>query len=287
MIVVKITDGLGNQMFQYAYAKSLQFRTSQRIYLDISDINCLQGDKSSELVKLHDRRNYQLDNFLITLPVIDPERIKQMYKETNKKSKFRKYCDALYLSPNIYWNESGHSYSEIRYTWYQNYYIKGYFFDKKYYESYQDIFRQEFKLRKKICIPEEIEQILKNKKTVSLHIRRGDFLRINRNISENDYYNRALAYMHNKLGDVFLFIFSDDIEWVKNNKQFWMDHVFISDKNFSTCEELTLMSMCKHNIIANSTYSYWGAWLNCNKEKIVIAPRGWRQKIIPQSWVLL
>lgn len=113
------------------------------------------------------------------------------------------------------------------------------------------------------------------------------FLRVGRNISEGDYYKRAVDYMRSKIEDPYLFIFSDDMEWVKEHMEFDLDYLLIRGYGFSDCEELVFMSMCKHNIAANSTFSYWGAWLNPSTEKIVTAPRGWRLKIIPDSWALL
>lgn len=289
MIVVKITDGLGNQMFQYAFARTLQAGVSQKVYLDISDINNLQNDKkrNSGWMELCDRREYQLDNFLITLPIINIKKLPEVNRRIFERNKFLSYCKELRLLPTVYLKEADCNERGFKYTKYQNYYLEGYFFDKRYYENAWDMLRREFELKEKLWIPDDVNQILKSRNTTSIHIRRGDFLRVGRNISEGEYYNRAVEYLKANVRNPFLFIFSDDIEWVKGNMRFDLEHMFISGKGFSDCEELTLMSMCMNNIIANSTYSYWAAWLNRNKEKLVIAPRGWKQKIIPRSWVVL
>lgn len=288
-IVVKITDGLGNQMFQYAYARTLQTSVYQNVYLDISDINNFRNEYALKTgwVDLCDKRDYQLDNFRITLPVIDVNVLQTLKKKGRSKNRFLRYCEELRLLPTVYLSESECRESGIRYTRFQNYYIEGNFFDKSYYVSKDNILRQEFRLKEKLNVPDRINCILKNRNTVSIHIRRGDFLKVGRNISEGDYYLRAMDYIKNKIKSPFLFVFSDDVEWVKQNMKFDLEHFFVSGLGFSDCEELMLMSMCKNNIIANSTFSYWGAWLNCNKHKIVIVPRGWRQKIIPNSWVLI
>ena len=289
MVVIKISDGLGNQMFQYAHARALQNRTLQKVYLDISDINNLENEwkRESGWVNLCDKREYQLDNFLISLPVIDADRLPAKNKKVYEKSRFLRYCKELRLLHTVYLNETDCRENGLRYRKYQNYYVEGYFFDQNYYKDIADILRQEFKLKRKISVPDNISRVLKTRNTVSLHIRRGDFLKVGRNISEGDYYIRAINYIQRIVEEPFLFIFSDDMEWVKNHMKFNLEYLIIGEYGFSDCEELTLMSMCKNNIIANSTFSYWGAWLNPNKEKIVISPRGWRQKIIPDTWVQL
>lgn len=289
MIVVKITDGVGNQIFQYAYARMLQAKTCQKVYMDISDINNLRNDKARKTgwTELCDKREFQLDNFSVTLPIISTKWLSKINKKIDKKSKFLNYCKELRLLPIVYLKEADCKENGIKYNKYQNYYVEGNFFDKSYYENSRDLLMQELQLKEKLCIPDKINQILKNRSTISIHIRRGDFLRVGRNISEGDYYNRAVRYIEDRIRDPFLLIFSDDTEWVKNNMNFDLEYMMISGQGFSDCEELALMSMCRNNIIANSTFSYWGAWLNPNKEKIVISPRGWRQKIIPDTWVQL
>lgn len=287
MIVVKISDGLGNQLFQYAYARTLQTKVNRQVYLDISDINRIsyRESEAGKLTRLCDMREYQLSHFCITLPVIDEKRIEDVCKRKPIKRKFLKYCDELRLLPTVYLNETMCNEHGFSYSKWQNYYVEGFFFDKKYYEKESNLLMNEFKLKKKIMVPEKIQKILKDKNTVSLHIRRGDFLKIGHDISKSDYYDRAIKYVESKVCSPFLFIFSDDTEWVKNNMKFNLEHLFVSDYGFLDYEELSLMSMCENNIIANSTFSYWGAWLNSNKDKIVVSPKGWRQKIIPNTWV--
>lgn len=289
MIVVKISDGLGNQLFQYAYARILQEKVKQQIYLDISDINRIsyRESEAGKLTRLCDMREYQLSYFCITLPVIDEKRIAQIYKRKPITNKFLKYCDALRLLPTVYLNEAMCNEDGFSYSKWQNYYVEGFFFDKKYYEKEAELLTTDFRLKKQITIPEKIQRVLTDRNTVSLHVRRGDFLKLGHDISKSNYYERAINYFEDKVRSPFLFVFSDDTEWVKKNMKFNFEHLFVSDYKLPDYEELALMSMCKNNIIANSTFSYWGAWLNLNKEKIVVAPRGWRPKIIPDTWVQL
>lgn len=289
MIVVKISDGLGNQLFQYAYARMLSTRTKQKVYLDNSDVNRISDRtmKEGKQVRLCDIREYQLNNFQITLPVINKELLYKIYHSPKSDLKFYAYCRNLHLSHTIYLKESMVNEEKFRFSRWQNYYITGYFFDKKHYETQCNLLRKELRLKEKIKIPKEVKKILTDRNTVSVHIRRGDFLKFRRDMSQSNYYNLALDYIKHKVHNPVLLIFSDDVNWVKDNMKFDFEHVVISGQGFSDCEELTLMSMCKNNIIANSTFSYWGAWLNEHKDKMVISPRGWNRKAIPDTWIQL
>lgn len=287
MIVVKISDGLGNQLFQYAYARMLSVTTRQKVYLDISDINRIFDRSLNTDLRLCDIREYQLNKFMIMLPVISEKQLAKVYKREKAVSKFQLYCRELYLSPVVFVREAMIGKEGFHFSYWQNYYIEGFFFDKKYYEEVSELLRNEFKLKEKMILPDEVQKILRERNTVSLHIRRGDFLKIGHDLSQTDYYQAALDYIKDKVRNPFLFIFSDDIAWVKDNMLFDMDYLTISGQGFSDCEELILMSMCRNNIMANSTFSFWGAWLNPNKEKIVTVPRGWRQKVIPNTWIQL
>ena len=93
--------------------------------------------------------------------------------------------------------------------------------------------------------------------------------------------------MNNKIKDPFYIVFSDDIEWTKQNLDFGKNVIFISEYKYEDYEELILMSKCNYNIIANSTFSYWGAWLNPNPNKIVIAPANWMSSVLPNEWLLI
>ncbi len=289
MIVVKISDGLGNQIFQYAYARWLQTRIRHKIYLDISDINKM-ADRLSDAKKkkeLCDMREYQLNNLRIAIPVMDQKISSAICQKRNQGNRFWNYCRELRLLPVVYVNESVCNEDGFRFSKWQNYYVEGYFCDKKYYEKEPESLRRELSLKKKMVISEELRGILSDRNTVSIHVRRGDFLRFGRNISGSDYYTRAINYMKDKIDNPFFLIFSDDVEWVEKNMDLKLEHRMMSRQGYSDCEELMLMSMCRNNITANSTFSYWGAWLNPNREKIVVSPRGWRSQIIPDTWVQL
>ena len=170
-------------------------------------------------------------------------------------------------------------------------YIMGHFFNRKYVEPLRKELLQEFSLKQEMNIPKDLQKVFANYDSISVHIRRGDYLVVDfaqnicREMQKGQYYMRAMKYMATKQKNPLFLIFSDDIEWVKENFICPYNHVYISDRGFNNSEEMMLMSRCRHNIIANSTFSFWGAWLNQNETKEVIFPRHWLPSIIPKGWI--
>lgn len=161
-----------------------------------------------------------------------------------------------------------------------------------YYQSEKYFINHENEIRNLFSPTEKIKKYLKNKygdvsDYTSLHVRRGDYLGLQTHhpLCTISYYNESMAIAKGKI-----LIFSDDLDWCKKTFQ---DPKFIFVKNNSDCQDLYLMSMCKNNIIANSSFSWWGAWLNNNKNKKVIAPKNWfgesinhnTQDLYPESWI--
>jgi len=183
--------------------------------------------------------------------------------------------------------ETGFEYTQL--PFYENYSIllDGYFQSEKYFIDYRDYIIKNLNLI-------DIKKNLSNKysnldKFTSLHIRRGDYLNKQQyhNILNLQYYKNALKLINNEN----ILIFSDDIEWCKQNLNFINNKIFAT--NQYDYEDLILMSMCKNNIIANSSFSWWGAWLNENTNKLVVAPKEWfgpaysqmlTNDLIPESW---
>jgi hypothetical protein len=145
-------------------------------------------------------------------------------------------------------------------------------------------------------IAEQISRV----NSVSLHVRRGDYVANLKvaaihGLCSKEYYASAIKFISKKVERPHFFVFSDDINWVENNFKINYPCTYIN-QNFSneSYNDLRLMSLCQHNIIANSSFSWWGAWLNCNSEKIVIAPKKWFANsdkrcddLIPEKWVRL
>ena len=256
MIITKIQGGLGNQMFQYAYGKHLATKYNKKLYCDIN----FYQYQSLRSFSLQDFENIDLD--------ISVDKIKVDYP--------------------IYKIDDDFNYKEIPQPNNCGYYLDGYWQSEKYFKESESVIRKQFKPNKNL-----FEKILEtpglDTKTVSMHIRRTDYVTSNgyHPVQSLDYYQNAIDL----IGDYDnLYIFSDDINWCKENLKF--NNMIFREGN-SDIEDLFLMSMCANNIIANSTFSWWAAWLNEHPDKRVISPSKWlgeqtnlnTNDIIPLDWI--
>lgn len=179
-------------------------------------------------------------------------------------------------------------------------YLDGYWQSEKYFARIEDVIRKEFTL--KDAGGGKFQQTLKRiqeTNSVSLHIRRTDYLAPKHQTiyaqMSLEYYEKAVERIQIFAKDVEIFVFSDDIDWVKKNlKIVGVPMTYVSSMGFSAEQELFLMSQCKYNITANSTFSWWGAWLNSNPNKIVVTPEKWflsgsmsEKDLIPSTWIKL
>lgn len=264
MVVVRIIGGLGNQMFQYAYAKSIENKGLE-VRLDLSGFN---------KYKLHG--GYQLGEYNINIQQAKP--ILLLF---------------LKLNPFKTLKEKNLLFDEKLLFLKGNEYIKGYFQTEKYFSEIRSVLLKQFILNKEISNSTKNykQNILQTGKSCSIHVRRGDYVS---NIKANnihgtcslEYYNKAIKRINKEYNNITFYIFSDDIAWTKENlrikNSFYIDHKCLPH------EDIYLMSMCSHNIIANSSFSWWGAWLNRNDYKFVIAPKNWfkttKHEIIPENW---
>ena len=276
MLIVHLRGGLGNQMFQYAlYLAAVE--SGKNASLDLSHFN-----KDNQSTK------YELGNtFSIhaaPLPLWEKVLVKASWK-------------FLHLLHQIPYKETDRSFGIFnkKVTALQFAYLKGYWQSEKYFEGISKTIRQHFTFppfsdNKNKALFEQIVQ----RNSVSIHIRRGDYLKNNLNWSlDIDYYNRAIQLIKEKVTAPNFFIFSDDTQWAEENIKDPNCHFINWNKGDDSFRDMQLMSNCKHNIIANSSFSWWGAWLNNNEDKIVIAPDKWlstmegTRDIIPDSWIQL
>jgi hypothetical protein len=263
MKIVSIKGGLGNQLFQYAYGRSIELSGKKIIF----DTSFFYGNKARK----DTARNFKLNNFNIEI-----------------KDNF---SDKRHPFLNIY-NKIKKKFGFEEENFYQS---------EKYFKKIENNIRAEFTL-KNLMSNESLfwlKKISDTKNSVSLHIRRGDYIKnkiANKVLGTLplDYYYNAIDIITKKIITPEFFIFSDDIEWVKNNLTLNFPVYFVSDQKIQDYEELILMSKCSNNIIANSTFSWWGAWLNSNSEKIIIAPQRWfkdssikNEQIIPEPWITI
>lgn len=291
MNIVRISDGLGNQMFQYAFARKLQILSGKKVYLDTRFINHEDMVKRDGKDSFHQKcgyRKYGLGHFRIVLPEADDQmllRWKFIEQDTGTE---RLIC---YLSQRRlwpWWYRYEDEKEDVAYylrNSIQSAYFRGYFFDIKYFDDIKPVLQREFQVKKTIRLTPELRKILDRDETVGIHIRKGDFTRLSRDISQTDYYPKAIKKMNGCTTDPVYLIFTDDIDWVKGNLEISGRKIYVSEMSFSDYEELTIMKHCRHNIIANSTFSYWAAYLNSNLDKVVICPRRWKTRIIPKEWI--
>ncbi|HIP25044.1 MAG TPA: alpha-1,2-fucosyltransferase, partial [Archaeoglobus profundus] len=170
----------------------------------------------------------------------------------------------------------------------------GYWQTEKYFSDIRTDILKDFTVKEKNT--EIVDNYLKqinNSNSVSIHVRRGDYLNHpDIGVLDISYYKNAIEYIYNKVENPTFYIFSNDISWCEKNLDFIDDKIIINNTK-SEIEDISLMKNCKYNIIANSSFSWWSAWLNINPSKIIIAPKIWMVKNpnnckwVPDSWIEL
>ena len=284
MIIIKLKGGLGNQLFQYAFGRLIALRRGEDLKLD-KDILGQRGDTY---------RAYGLDNFNIRAEIASREEVLKVKYPYGLISKALRFFKAKFL--RIF-----HIGFEARMLKTKAKYLEGFFQSYKYLESIRRELLEEFSLKENISLKYgDLLSEFNSLNSVALHIRRGDYVNNPATkkahfICDLSYYQKAINLIKEKLNEKNLtpkfFVFSDDINWAKENFKLF-DFIFVSRPEFLDPEELILMSKAKHNIISNSSFSFWSAWLNNNPEKIVIAPALWNRKyrraykdLIPEDWL--
>lgn len=294
MFVVSIGCGLGNQMFQYAFYKELQFQYPRnRIAVDICNF---YGKKSD---------GYHLERvFGIKLPQCTNRKAMEladyhggatMHPILNKYFALRTITRGR-KGTLITVDDPTEFYPEVfKLNAIRSYMFSGTWINENYFKNvkeslFEDFSFPSFNSRKN----REIAERIRNSNSVSIHMRRGDYITLGITQVPEDYYKRGIQIMESKLGsdNIRYFIFSDDIEYAKTYFRNLKNAEYVSgNKNGDSYRDMQLMSLCKHNIIANSTFSYWGAFLNQNPEKMVIAPRiaakSYHKPFACEGWVLL
>ena len=291
MITVHLVTGLGNQFFQYAVGRTLSLKYGVPLSLDVSSL------------PFYFKMGYDeghITHFNIEARVCDLPKQTQMYSSNRLFRKFLKLRDRLlpyYL--RTYVVEKQFHFDPKILCARRSAYLEGYFQSEAYFGSHKDILRKELSVKNP---PEGRNAILadeiRSTQAVSLHVRRGDYVN-NPEMSkvhgcyDRRYYRRAVEIIASKTADPRIYVFSDDPAWVKANLKLDFPTVYVDHNTPKTnYEDLRLMSLCKHHIIANSTFSWWGAWLDPNPDKLVIAPERWfadsphdTRDIIPKDWI--
>lgn len=289
MILVKVNGGFGNQLFQYCAARALE-----------------EGGRGPVIISLGNRNRNSEASGIMNRP-FELDKIKSRYR--GKSSILWDCCFAFLHFIGKYTRRRGwifieadSAYDEFINKLNKNAFIEGYFQSYKYFSPQWERIKQDL-------VPAEaqsqafisMEQKISSCDSVSIHIRRGDYVtsRIGAAVHGAcpvEYYESAVNYISDKIADPFFFIFSDDVKWCMENIRTPRDRTCVVDinKGEDSYLDVFLMAKCKHNIIANSTFSWWGAWINESPSKIVIAPARWfadsamrAPDLIPPEWIRL
>ena len=277
--VVRISDGLGNQMFQYAFAYALARKTGAQVLID-------------PLFWGTSLRKYQLEEFKVTntkrlvskvwdytlgFGPRNGRRFKDRYRQhlIRKKYLFIQEKKIMQYDDSV-WNQA------------ESCFYMGFWQTPRYFEVYYDELKHEFTRKSSFSAKAmEYQTRIRTGVSVALHIRRTDYVRQEGNATlKFDFYEEALRKMQSQLGDFQLYVFTDDKTFVKENFRLH-DYVLIDD--VSDLDEFELMRQCDHHIIANSTFSWWAAYLGENKGGIVYAPCTgiWSEEFYPKEWKLI
>lgn len=289
MIITRLLGGLGNQMFQYAAGRRLAHVLEVELKLDVTWM-----DKFTS-------RPYALGKFNIQENFATAAEIAAMAPKGRIEHALAKIWPKKW--PKYVQEKHFHVDPEIL-NLHDGVYLKGYWQSEKYFLDIAETIRREFTIKTPLSEKNnEMSELIASKQSVSIHIRRGDYVAARKTNQVHgacgiDYYFRCVDYMKQSVKNPYFFIFSDDPQWAGDNLKQFCPAMFV-DCNLAgkDYEDLRLMSRCNHHIIANSTFSWWGAWLNPREDKIVLAPRQWFDKkiqasmktddLFPSGWTLL
>lgn len=311
MIIIRLVGGLGNQLFQYALGRKLSYINNVELKLDISNY------------KTDSLRSYQLDKFNIVESIASKEEIAQFvnckieaifYKYVNlltnnkggsllkaimgdiihKSFNINQFTIPFYRRQYIIERSPFFDPDVLKVT--DNAYFVGYWNSYKYFEDIEQLLKKDFTL-KNPCSSNisTVSDQIQNTESVSIHIRRGDYL-TNKSylVLSLNYYHKAIEELCHSVTDPHFFIFSDEPTWVENNFSIPYPMTLVKGNGPDNPHvDLILMSMCKHHIIANSTFSWWGAWLGTEKNKQVYFPKSYYsfnydlRGVNPESWSMI
>lgn len=267
MMIIRISGGLGNQMFQYAFYKYLQKKGYQPL-IDINDYKQIQYHNGFELGKVFSIAAEYADlNEVKKLAFFKQGLLCKIYRKIFK-SELRKKTEVTSYDNSVNFSKG-------------NFYLDGIWQDPTIVENVKDELMIDFQFRINNMSREcrDMAENITKCNSVSVHIRRGDYLNSAKfvDICDKKYYIDSINYIRKQHNDASFFVFSDDIQWCKENLEHLSNNItyvnFNRGKN--SYLDMYLMTLCKHNIIANSTFSWWGAWLNANSNKLVICPKKW------------
>jgi hypothetical protein len=279
--------GLGNQLFQYAAGRSLALKKNTSLALD-----AFGYDREPEGTI---KRSYGLHLFNICAPLATVEQINKIAHLSLTDRILEKLA---FRSRPSYYREPFFHFDPEFFKSSASTILEGYWQSEQYFKDISPTVRADLRLVAPLSAAAlEMASLIASRKSISLHIRRGDFANNPKTfdyhgVCEPGYYREAVRKITERHSDLEIFVFSDDMDWAKRHITTDLPMTFVNDAGRNDYEDLYLMSLCKHNIIANSSFSWWGAWLNNNPGKIVIAPARWfngsdadTKDLLPEEWI--
>ncbi len=291
-MICNVIGGLGNQMFQYAAALELATVRGQSLYLDLSDFSGYRLHNGFELSRVFEGEFALAEEWQLR-QILGWRGIRFIRKVLKRPQLAALRSSPFVVEPHFHFMPEFFDSPD-------NCYLVGYWQSERYFKVIEDIIRRVFAFKTSLSARnQELADEIASCNAVSLHIRRGDYANnaktnATHGLCSLDYYKAAVHYISTRVKQPVFFIFSDDIAWVKDNlKMDFPCHYVDHNVDAESHNDMRLMSLCQHHIIANSSFSWWGAWLNPRVEKIVVAPRKWfangtkTEDLFPQGWVTL
>jgi hypothetical protein len=300
IVITKYSGGLGNQMFQYAAARAVAHRENAELLFDLSHYAIKTGVN-------YTIRSFALEQFSIFGRKATMADMWPLLLRKYRKGKVWFLWNKLVASRKRYFSEKQFHFDPDVLALHAPVFLDGWFASEKYFTDIRNVLLKEFTLVKPLSSWAKVHKksIQGQSASVAVHIRRGDYVKNPETnsfhgVCSNEYYEKAAAQIIARYPQAHFYIFSDEIEWVRTHMKFPGPVTYVSEANDVTpgrdAEEMFLISMCKHAIIANSTFSWWGAWLNTNPHKMVIGPKRWfdgakknvlTHDVLPSSWISL
>ena len=300
LVISNIKGGFGNQLHQFGTGLAQAIKLNAEFKVDLS---FFEEDKY--------KKWYKLDKINVNIDIATPEEIEILkskpdasilYRGLKKLGFHHQYAKKTDIV-DIYGFEPDNRILNLK----ESAYLSGWCAKEIYVRPIRSILMEQFRPKEKLSqSAENYLQSITSTNSVSIHIRRGDYLELEHffRIIPLDYYKDAVEEIYKRVQDPVFYIFSNDLNWVKDNLDFVHNPVFVDVSavenytGFADIEEFEIMKNCKHNVIGNSSFSWWAAYLNNNESKIVITPKKWfndsfyqksleKYPIFPDSWLTL
>ena len=292
LVISNILGGLGNQMFQYAAGRALALTNNKQHLLDLNDFSNYALHHGFELNRV----------FNINFEASTPSIVRNMlgWRGSRFVKKVLKRPQFSWLKGKKFVVEPHFNYWPKFFDLTEDCYLSGYWQSERYFNAFENIIREDFTFRGSLSVKNaKLALKISQTQSVSLHVRRGDYISHAKtsqimDVCSLDYYRQAIDYIAKHIINPVFYIFSDDIAWVQQNLSLNFPCTYIDhNRGNESYRDMQLMSLCQHHVIANSSFSWWGAWLNPNPKKLVVAPKAWFRNdtndtdLIPDEWVRL